>query len=329
MGGMMSYSHLTHLDRLKLATLLRAGIKQKDIALELAKSPSTISRELGRNPVDNKIGYDVRNAQTNTLERRIKANQRFRKIRNNKWLEQYIKKKLKLFWSPDEIAGRLNRAMGREIISHEAIYQYIYFDNPNLKRYLRCQKGKFRRKRGTLLRAKQREDAKKRRIELRPEIINKRGRVGDWEGDTVVGHGHSGALLTHVERKSGYLVADKLARATADTVNKTTVISLSKIPKDKRLTCTYDNGLEFSEHENTEKRLEMTIYFAAPYHSWERGTNENTNGLLRQFFPKKMSFWHITQKEVEKVVKLINNRPRKRLNYLTPYEVLMRNCTWE
>ncbi len=194
---------------------------------------------------------------------------------------------------------------------------------------MRCQKGKYRRKRGTLLREKQREDAKKRRIDLRPEVVNERKRLGDWEGDTVVGHGHSGALLTPVERKSGYLVADKLARATADAVNETTVTSMGRIPKKKRLTCTYDNGSEFSLHENTEKLLEMLIYFAWPYHSWERGTNENTNGLLRQFFPKKMPFWHITQKDVEKAVILINNRPRKRLGYLTPHEVLMKNCTSE
>jgi len=325
----MSYTHLTHLDRVKLATLKRIGLSQKEIAAELGKSPATISRELSRNHVCNKAGYDVRVAQTNTLERRIKANQRFRKIRNNPWLEEYIKQKLRLFWSPEQIAGRLNRNSGRKIISGESIYRYIYLYNPSLKKYLRCQKGKYRRRRGTLLREKQREEAKKRRIDLRPEIVNERKRLGDWEGDTVVGTKHSGHILTHVERKSGYLVADKLTRATADIVNETTVRSMTRVPKEKRLTCTYDNGSEFADHEDTEKRLKMTIFFAHSYHSWERGTNENTNGLLRQFFPKKMPFWNVTQEEVEKVVRLINNRPRKRLNYLTPYEVLIKNCTWD
>ena len=325
----MSYSHLTHLDRVKLAALRRIGLTQKEIAEELGKDPSSISRELRRNPADNKAGYDVRVAQTNTIDRRVEANQRFRKIKNNQWLEEYIKKKLKLFWSPQQIAGRLNRDAERKTISGEAIYQYIYFDNPALKKCLRCQKGRYRRKRGTLLREKQREEAKKRRIDLRPEVVNKRERIGDWEGDTVVGTGHSGAILTHVERRSGYLIADKLRRATADAVNETTVQGMGKIPRKKRLTCTYDNGTEFSDHEDTERRLEMTVFFAWPYHSWERGTNENTNGLLRQFFPKKMPFWHVTQKEVEKAVRLINNRPRKRLDYLTPHEVLMKNCTWE
>lgn len=325
----MSYTHLTHLDRLKIATLLRAGFSKKDIAKELNKHPSTISRELRRNSAITKTGYDVRVAQTKTTSRRILANQRFRKIKNNLWLEEYIKQKLKLFWSPDEIAGRINRGCSQKIISHEAIYQYIYFDNPNLKKYLRCQKGKYRRKRGTLIRSKQREEAKKRRIDLRPEVVDKRKRLGDWEGDTMVGRGHSGAILTHVERKSGYLVADKVKRATAEAINEITVSSMSKIPESKRLTCTYDNGTEFTEHEDTERRLKMTVYFAYPYHSWERGTNENTNGLLRQFFPKKMSFWNITQKEVEKATRLINNRPRKRLGYLTPYEVFIKNCTWE
>lgn len=325
----MSYSHLTHLDRVKLATLRRVGLTQKVIAKELGRDPATISRELKRNPASNKAGYDVRIAQTNTIARRIEVNQRFRKIRNNPWLEEYIKQKLKLYWSPEQIAGRLSQGSGRKVISGEAIYQYIYLDNPTLKKYLRCQKGQYRRRRGTLLREKQREAAKKRRIDLRPEIVNKRERLGDWEGDTVVGAKHSGAILTHTERRSGYLVANKLGRATADAVNETTVSSMGKVPKKKRLTCTYDNGPEFSDHEDTEKRLEMTIYFAYPYHSWERGTNENTNGLLRQFFPKKVPFWDVTPEEVETAVKLINNRPRKRLGYLTPHEVLMKNCTWE
>lgn len=152
----------------------------------------------------------------------------------------------------------------------------------------------------------------------------KRIRIGDWEGDTVIGEKAKNGLLTHVDRKSGFLLADKITSWKAEHIRERTVSRFGGIPKDKRKTCTYDNGVEFSEHEFIERFTQMTIYFAYPYHSWERGTNENTNGLLRQFFPKKFSLKHITQEDIEKIVKLINNRPRKRLDYLSPSEVF--NC---
>ena len=146
-------------------------------------------------------------------------------------------------------------------------------------------------------------------------------RIGDWEGDTVIGIDRKPAILTHVERKSGLLLADKLDRATAEITKQTTIDRFNKIPKNKKYTITYDNGSEFSEHKTTQEKTKLDIYFAYPYHSWERGCNENANGLLRQFFPKKTLFATITQEQINQAVRLINNRPRKRLNYLTPYEV--------
>jgi IS30 family transposase len=146
-------------------------------------------------------------------------------------------------------------------------------------------------------------------------------RIGDWEGDTVVGRDRKPAILTHVERKSGLILGDKLERATAEIFRSKTVKRFKTIPGDKRYTITYDNASIFSEHDGVEKEIGLEIYFANPYHSWERGCNENANGLLRQFFPKKSLFATITQKDIQKAIRLLNNRPRKRLNYSTPYEV--------
>jgi len=320
----MSYTHITSNQRNELSALLKAKLKQKDIANLLGKTPSAISQELSKNWVDNKIGYDARIAKNKTKERRIKANARFKKIDNNEWIRRYIIRKLKQGWSPEQISGRLKMDYLDERdkqIGKDSIYKYIYDERKDLVKYLRCQKGKYRRRYGTRIREKQREKMKKIRIDERPNIIENRERIGDWEGDTIRGGERNTAILTHVDRKSGYLLADKLERATAKQTREATVERFSKLPRYKRHTITYDNGTEFSEHELIGRFAKMMIYFAYPYHSWERGTNENTNGLLRQYFPKKSLFKNVTQEQIEKAVKLINNRPRKRLNYMTPTEV--------
>ena len=169
----------------------------------------------------------------------------------------------------------------------------------------------------------------KRRVDERPQVIEKRKRLGDWEGDTIVGKEKTERILTHVDRKSGVLLADKVSRMNAPVVRAISVQRLRTLPDDKRHTVTYDNGIEFSEHEFIERDGKVKVYFAYPYHSWERGTNENTNGLLRQFFPKGTAFRTISQENIDHVVSLINNRPRKRHNYQTPLEVFNRKkwCT--
>lgn len=323
----MSQGHLTHEERIRLAALKRVGLNQSDIARQLGRNRSTICRELGRNPSPNKSGYNVRVAQENTDNRRFVANQRFRKIEGNIWLEKYIRKKLKKTWSPEQIAGRL-RLKNNDItvVCTESIYQYVYDEGCRLTKHLRYKKSKYRRRYGTKKRELERELAKKRRIDQRPEEINKRKRIGDWEGDTVHGKENTGAIATHAERKSGYFLGDKLEQNNAINFKEATVKSFNKIPKKKRLSCTYDNGPETSEFELIERKLKMTIYFAHPYHSWERGTNENTNGLLREFFPKGTRFDTVTQEDVDKAVSLINHRPRKRLGYLTPHEVFVKCC---
>lgn len=318
----MSYHHFTGEQRAGLAVLRRLGHTQQEIADQVGISQPSVNRELTRNRTNNKNGYDIRIAKRKTKERRVKANQRFRKlVSNNPKLRQYVIRKLKMYWSPQQIAGRLNRRKQKSVISHQAIYNFIYQERPDLKKYLRCQKGKWRRRYGARKRAKQRDEAKKKRIDTRPKVVDKRSRLGDWEGDLVEGMRGTGSILTHVDRKSGKLKADKLNEGTAVEVRQKTDKRMKCDPKHKRHTITYDNDSPFASHELMERDTGMKIYFAYPYHAWERGCNENCNGLLRQFFPKKTSFAKVTQKDVDRVERLLNTRPRKRLNYRTPNEV--------
>jgi IS30 family transposase len=292
-------------------------MKKEDIGRILNKDTVSIWREIKRNSVKKKYLPSVAGR-----EAKKRKTHRKKKIENDVWLKKYILKKLKLYWSPEQIAGRLRRE--NVVIVHETIYGYI-IRHKKLKKYLRCQKGKYRRRHGTVKREKTREYEKKRWIGERPKIINQRTRIGDWEGDTIVGAERKKRILTHVERKTGYLVADFLPIVSAEIVAEKTIKSFRRFPKQKRYSITYDNGTEFSAHEIIERKTKATVYFANPYHSWERGTNENTNGLIRQFFPKKSFFAKVTQKEVDRVTKLLNRRPRKKLNYLTPFETF--HCT--
>jgi transposase, IS30 family len=324
------HTKLTKEERIEISSYLKAGLTQSKIAYHLNKSKSTVSREITRNkdPVTNEYKYSL--AHRLTKQRKISANKLRCKITTDSKLEKYIKTHLKLNWSPEQIAGRIREKKENGKLkyivntpAYQTIYNHIYLHLPDMKQYLRIigVKGKYRRKYGTKIREQLREEGKKKRIDTRPDIINTRSRIGDWEGDTIVGAEKTTHILTHVDRKSGYLIADKVEMATAESVQILTINSLKKLPKTKVKSITYDNGVQFSKYEDTEQKLNISIYFAFPYHSWERGTNENTNGLIRKYYPKKTQFNNITQKDLDKTVKLINNRPRKRLNYLTPHEV--------
>lgn len=326
----MPYSHITPSERAELGALLRAKIKKNDIAKQLGKDRTSIWRERTRNKSpfpDSHTGYNAQMAQLSTKERRIRANQRFRKIENNESLEKYIFKKLKLAWTPEQIAGTLKVNFGFTVICHQTIYEYIYNVSPEWVGYLRHRKNRYRRRHGTPERLRKLEESKKKRIDTRPAIIEQRIRLGDWEGDTIVGKERTKKILTYVDRKSGLLKAAKLETGTAAEVRDRTKQLFQRIPKAKKQTITYDNGAEFSNHELIERDNNLDVYFAYPYHSWERGTNENTNGLIRQFFPKGTPFATITQKALDRVVKLINTRPRKRHNYQTPEAVFKERCT--
>ena len=319
---------ITNDQRNEIYALKRAGHKQKDIARIIHKDPSTISRELKRNKSESGK-YLALGAKRKTKERRIEANARFKKIEHNEKLKQRIIKRLKKYDSPEQIAGQWNQINPGGKIGKDTIYKFVYEKRKDLIKYLRRMKSKYRARYGTRIREKQRELERKRRINQRPEIINVRGRIGDWEGDTVRGNGNSGYIITYVERKSGYLVAGKVNSATVENINAFTIKKFKQIPRAKRQSVTYDNGSEFSGYDIIEEQTGLIAYFAFPYHSWERGTNENTNGLLRQFFPKKMRFDTVTQEQLDKVVRNINHRPRKRLNYHTPYEIFKKNCVLE
>jgi transposase, IS30 family len=327
---MSTHTKLTKEERIEIATFLKAGCSQTQIAYHLNKSKSTISREITRNkdPVTGEYRYSL--AHRLTKQRKVLANKLRSKITADSKLERYIIKHLKRDWSPEQIAGRIREEKEKRKLksiantpTYQTIYNHIYLHLPDMKQYLRIigVKGKYRRKHGTKIRELLREESKKKRIDTRPEIINTRSRIGDWEGDTIVGAEKTTHILTHVDRKSGYLIADKVEVATAETIQTLTINSFNKLPKTKVKSITYDNGVQFSKYQDTEQKLNISIYFAFPYHSWERGTNENTNGLIRKYYPKKTPFNNITQKDLDKTVKLINNRPRKRLNYLTPHEV--------
>lgn len=315
----MSHSKLTLKQRFRVEAFLEEGWFQKDIASRIKADPSTVSRELARFEGET---YDARKAHTQSLARRKEAKRKTKVLLVNKTVHAYVKEKLKLFWSPEQIAER-GEAECLGMVCHETIYQFIYEEKPEWKIYLRQKKGKYRRRNGTKAREKERENAKKKRINTRETVVNTRERLGDWEGDTVVGGEKTTAILTHVERRSGYLMADLLKKKNARIVQERTVRRFAKLPKDKKHTITYDNGSEFAEHEFIERKTKMPVYFAYPYHSWERGTNENTNGLLRQFFPKRSPFGMLKQRDVDEAVELINHRPRKRLGYLTPHEVFV------
>lgn len=320
----MSYQHITYQERVKIEAWKEAGNTNGDMAKFLGRSRSTIGRELSRNK--NRYRADRAEKQRKTI--RQEANQRLRKIIPGSAMEKWIGEGINKYWSPEQTIGRKRRENPEAAsVCHETIYRYIYKFKPEWKEFLRCRKGRYRRRYGTKKMDKRREEAKKKRIDMRPAIVETRSRIGDWEGDTIVGAKMSEHILTHVDRKSGFMLADKVEHATAENVRKITTRRFKKIPKKKRHTVTYDNGSTFEEHAALERDLGIDVYFAYPYHSWERGTNENANGLLRQFVPKGSSFHDISQRKLNGHLRIINTRPRKRHDYLTPQEIYSGCCS--
>ena len=311
----MAHTHIGPGDWACIGRMLKAGHSLREIARTLGKDASSVSRHVhtygGRN------GYDGREVRRRRRMKRITAMEGIRVIRGA--LLRFIKKELILHKSPEQIAGILKKR--KRTLAPSTIYRYINERAPHLKMYLRSRKGKYRRRRGTKLREIEREKAKKRRIDERPNIINRRGRIGDFEGDTVMGRDKRVRIVSLVDRRTGYLIAFLLPKMNAGLLTRLAIKQLRRIPKKKRKTITLDNGSEFSGWERLEKESGMTIYFAYPYHAWERGTNENTNGLLRQYFPKSYDFNLITEKELKQVVKRLNNRERKRLKFKRPHHV--------
>lgn len=320
------YTQFNKETRIALATLLRAAHSFKECASQLGMLKSSVTREVARNS-DAHGTYTGAAAHKRHCERRRQGKQKSLKIQNDPRLRRHIRKRLAARDSPEQIAGRIARVGTYQSISHESIYAWIFAEAPELKRQLRRigTKGKYRRKRGTKKREKARDEAKIKRIDTRPAIVETRARIGDWEGDTMIGKDKRQRLVTNVERKSGYGLITKLEMVSMQTMHETLRERFSAIPKKKRWTYTYDNGVELGQEDALlEQRIGMTVYRAYPYHSWERGSNENWNGLIRDFFPKGTDFSMITNNEVMRVEHNLNHRPRKRLGYLTPHEVFVR-----
>lgn len=320
----MDYTHLTEEERYQIDDLRREGFNQEEIAKKIGRSPSTLSRELRRNKGEK--GWRPRQAQLKAVERLVaRGANNARKVSEEAW--QYAEKHLvNDQWSPQQIAGRA-KLEDLPTISHETIYQHILEDKQaggNLYTNLRCKKK--RKKRYGSLRSTRGTIPNRVDIDKRPAIVESRKRIGDWEGDTIIGSHTRGAVIASmVERKSRYTVLAKSKNKTTTAVTKS--INRRMLPiADLVQTITLDNGKEFSLHEIMAAVLDADVYFAKPYHSWERGLNENTNGLVRQYFPKKSSFDNISECDLQRVAKKLNHRPRKCLGYKTPFEVLSKSC---
>ncbi len=314
----MTYTHIGPEDWLVIARMLRAGHPIREIARTLGKSAGSVSRHVTK--YGGREEYDVREVRRQKRMERVSAMEGIRVL--NGVMLRMVVRELKLHRSPEQIAG-ICANKGRTLAA-STIYRYIHERAPHLKQYLRSSKGKYRRRHGTKIREKARELEKKRRIDERPTIVEHRSRIGDWEGDTVQGRDKRVRVVTFVDRRSGYLIAFLLPKMRAELLTTLALERFARIPKRKRKTLTLDNGVEFSDWERLEKKSGMTVYFAYPYHSWERGTNENTNGLLRQYFPKTLDFNLITPAELAHVVRRLNDRPRKRLKFKSPRQIFQK-----
>ena len=309
---MNNYQQLTLELRYQIYAFLKAGYSKTEIAHQIGVHKSTITRELQRNM--SQRGYRPNFAHRQALERRAgKAKPR---ISKEIWME-VEDKLLEEQWSPEQISGRRELDQ-KQTVSHEWIYQHIYKDKQSggvLYKNLRCQKKRRSRygaytKRGGLVNQVS--------IEERPEVVDQKRRIGDWEVDTIIGKNHQGAIVSMTERYSKLTKIENISQKSGELTSRAIVRKLADVIVH---TITSDNGKEFSEHELVAELLEADFYFCHPYCSWERGLNENTNGLLRQYFPKGSEFAKITDQQIQQVEDKLNNRPRKTLGYLTPLEV--------
>jgi IS30 family transposase len=307
---MNPYAQLTREQRYQIKALLDMACTQTQISHLLGVHKSTISRELQRNR--GQRGYRPKQAHQFALQRRQKGRAR---IGADTWA--LVEAKLRQEWSPEQIAGRF-REQGIAI-SHEHIYQYVYADKRvggDLWKHLRCQKKRRKRYGGYDRRGK---IPARKSIEERPAIVDRRERIGDWEIDTIVGKGHQGALVTLTERRSRFTLLRKVNQKSAEQVAQAVTDLLSWVQNLK--TITSDNGKEFAAHQSLSRKLLIDFYFAHPYASWERGTNENTNGLIRQYLPKERGLTTVTTEEEIMIMDRLNLRPRKCLDFSTPFEV--------
>ena len=321
----MPQGHLTPVERGKIEALFKQGLSQAAIGRELGRCRSVISRELRRNG-----GVRSRYCAA-------RAARRYHRVRQDcvphKRLEHqplwcFVIDRLTSGWTPEEVAGRLPLLYPDDLrmrVCHEAIYQAIY-DDSRLRFLIKhlAQARPKRRKRGQGKSRRGPSIPNRIGIEQRPKVVEERSRYGDWEGDLIVGANQDGFIATLVDRKSRHLQARKVETKHADIVAQAVIDALMELPISWVKTITFDNGTEFAHHQAMADVLPVDIYFAAPYASYQRGTNENTNGLIRRYLPKGTSFRHLTQHQLDQIVEDLNNRPRKCLGYRTPNEVFQK-----
>ena len=314
---MCHYTHFTTEER-ELSRVLKAlGFSIRAIARMLNRNPSSVSRELRRN-VKPDGTYSANYADKLYHQRRKKCGRK--PLLQQLAVYMYVIERLNEYWSPEQIAGRAKVDKMPFSISYNTIYRAIASGllPKQLKKKLRI-KSHYKKPKGNDRRGKIADTVP---ITERPAGADNRTRFGHWESDTFAGKRNTGCLGTHVERKSGYLVAFRIDSRADKAFNQATIQAFKDIPDNLKKSFTVDNGIEFAAHKELAEATNMKVFFCAPYSPWQRGTNENTNGLLRQFFPKGSSFEDITSDQLAKVVELINNRPRKRLGFRSPAEVI-------
>ena len=312
---MREYTQLTRGKRYQIRALLKAGFSQSEMAFYLKVHKSTISREIRRN--SGHKGYRPRQAHEKAMTRRYAAAKR---IKMTPAMIDLINHYIRKDFSPEQVSGHLARKHKLRI-SHETIYKHIWTDKRSggsLYKHLRHSNRRYRKRYGS----KERRGRMKGRvsIDLRPAVVDAKSRIGDWEIDTITGKSSKGYMITAVERKSKLTLIKRVPDKQSDEMAKA-IIKLLRPYKDSVLTITADNGREFSRHQKISKSLKANVYFAHPFHAWERGLNENTNGLLRQYFPRKLDFRTIDDKSIQHAMDRLNNRPRKTMGYATPIEV--------
>lgn len=326
----MQYTHFSIEEREKIQYGLWQKRSARAIAKDIGRSPSSVSREISRNADSlERQRYFPRSAHERALVKR-KSRGRQNRLKND-IIRGYVVKELQKRTSPEQIAGRINKEHPDQSISHEAIYQFIYaqvyrngwgYLKPGYQDLRSCLRRRKKRRTPKGMRRCQKMSIEKGlSIDLRPKVINHRLRVGDWESDSVESCDHKPGINTLVERKAGLVFITRLKNKTSQATISAIESRIKYLPRELKQTATFDNGPENQKWQELEERTGLKCFFAHPYCSGERGTNENTNGLIRDFFPKKTDFTMISDEELHAVEDNLNNRPRKRLGWLTPLEV--------
>jgi IS30 family transposase len=316
-----TYVQLTEAERELIASMHWEGKGPSEIARTIGRDKGTISRELRRNSSQGYICYTPCQAHKRSAQRKLTA-RHSRPLLKNEKIQRYVRQKLKLNWSPEIIAGRLKK--NGQSISHEAIYQFIYHrDTPDREQLISqlCRAHRKRRMKGKGRKVRKTKIPNRVSIDTRPKAIDQRKQIGHWEGDTLISRKSKAALHSLTERVTRLLRLSKLKSKSASETNKAVAKALRNLPAKAKRTLTLDNGTENAGHEELTEKLGIKCYFADPYAAWQRGSNEQINGLIRRYLPKGTDFSKIDKDQIKKIEKLINNRPRKCLGFKTPLEV--------